>query len=107
MQITGQGALITGGASGLGLATARRLSAAGARVAIVDLPNSPGEEIAAELGGLFLPADVTSSEQVAAAVASAHTVAPLRVVVNCAGIAPPRRCSTATATRQTSTHSSA
>ncbi|GAA2883881.1 SDR family NAD(P)-dependent oxidoreductase [Microbacterium esteraromaticum] len=91
MQITGQGALITGGASGLGLATARRLSAAGARVAIIDLPSCPGEEIAAELGGLFLPADVTSSEQVAAAVASAHAVAPLRVVVNCAGIAPPAK----------------
>ena len=91
MQITGQGALITGGASGLGLATARRLSAAGARVAIIDLPNSAGEEIAAELGGLFLPADVTSSEQIAAAVASAHAVAPLRVVVNCAGIAPPAK----------------
>lgn len=91
MQITGQGALITGGASGLGLATARRLSAAGARVAIIDLPTSAGEEIAAELGGLFLPADVTSSEQIAAAVASAHTVAPLRIVVNCAGIAPPAK----------------
>lgn len=91
MQITGQGALITGGASGLGLATARRLSAAGARVAIIDLPSSAGEEIAAELGGLFLPADVTSSEQIAAAVASAHTVAPLRIVVNCAGIAPPAK----------------
>ncbi len=91
MQITGQGALITGGASGLGLATARRLSAAGARVAIIDLPTSAGEEIAAELGGLFLPADVTSSEQIAVAVASAHTVAPLRIVVNCAGIAPPAK----------------
>lgn len=91
MQIKGQGALITGGASGLGLATARRLSAAGARVAIIDLPTSAGEEIAAELGGLFLPADVTSSEQIAAAVASAHTVAPLRIVVNCAGIAPPAK----------------
>jgi len=91
MQITGQGALITGGASGLGLATARRLSAAGARVAIIDLPNSPGEQIAAELGGLFLPADVTDSGQVAAAVASAHAVAPLRVVINCAGIAPPAK----------------
>ncbi|MEV8220013.1 3-hydroxyacyl-CoA dehydrogenase [Microbacterium sp. NPDC077391] len=91
MQITGQGALITGGASGLGLATARRLSAAGARVAIIDLPSSAGEEIAAELGGLFLPADVTSSEQIAAAVASAHTVAPLRIVVSCAGIAPPAK----------------
>lgn len=91
MQITGQGALITGGASGLGLATARRLASAGAQVTIIDLPNSAGEEIAAELGGVFAPADVTSAEQVAAAVASAQAVAPLRVVVNCAGIAPPAK----------------
>jgi len=91
MQITGQGALITGGASGLGLATARRLAAAGAQVTIIDLPNSAGSEIAAELGGVFAPADVTSAEQVAAAVASAQAIAPLRVVVNCAGIAPPAK----------------
>ncbi|MEJ1087900.1 SDR family NAD(P)-dependent oxidoreductase [Microbacterium sp. Mu-80] len=91
MQITGQGALITGGASGLGLATARRLAAAGAQVAIVDLPGSNGAEIAAELGGVFTPADVTSPDEVAAAVASAQAIAPLRVVVNCAGIAPPAK----------------
>src|SRR5690606_14445913 len=91
MQITGQGALITGGASGLGLATARRLAAAGAQVTIIDLPSSAGEEIAAELGGVFAPADVTSADQVAAAVASAQAIAPLRVVVNCAGIAPPAK----------------
>ncbi|MDT0158079.1 SDR family NAD(P)-dependent oxidoreductase [Microbacterium sp. ARD32] len=91
MQITGQGALITGGASGLGLATARRLAAAGAQVTIVDLPSSAGDELAAELGGTFAPADVTSVEQVAAAVASAQAAAPLRVVVNCAGIAPPAK----------------
>lgn len=91
MQISGQGALVTGGASGLGLATARALAAAGARVTVVDLPNSRGEEIAAELGGAFAPADVTSAEQVAVAVATAQAVAPLRVVVNCAGIAPPAK----------------
>ncbi|MFC7787577.1 SDR family NAD(P)-dependent oxidoreductase [Microbacterium sp. MAHUQ-60] len=91
MHITGQGALITGGASGLGLATARRLAAAGAQVTIIDLPDSPGAEIAAELGGAFAPADVTSAEQVTAAVASAQAIAPLRVVVNCAGIAPPAK----------------
>ncbi|WP_193597195.1 SDR family NAD(P)-dependent oxidoreductase [Microbacterium sp. YJN-G] len=91
MQITGQGALVTGGASGLGLATARRLAAAGAQVTIVDLPNSAGEEIAAELGGIFAAADVTSADEVAAAVASAESIAPLRVVVNCAGIAPPAK----------------
>ena len=67
MQITGQGALITGGASGLGLATARRLAAAGAQVTIIDLPTSAGEEIAAELGGLFAPADVTSVDGLRAA----------------------------------------
>lgn len=91
MQISGQGALVTGGASGLGLATARKLAAAGAQVTIIDLPNSRGEEIAAELGGAFAPADVTSAEEVAAAVATAQAIAPLRVVVNCAGIAPPAK----------------
>lgn len=88
MQVSGQGALITGGASGLGLATARRLAAAGAHVTIVDLPSSQGADLAAELDGLFVAADVTSSEEVRAAVAVAHTAAPLRIVVNCAGIAP-------------------
>lgn len=91
MNISGQGALITGGASGLGLATARRLAASGAQVTIVDLPSSAGSEIAAELGGAFSAADVTSADEVAAAVASAQAVAPLRVVVNCAGIAPPAK----------------
>jgi len=89
MNISGQGALVTGGASGLGLATARRLAAAGAQVTIIDLPSSSGEEIAAELGGTFVAADVTSAEEVAAAVAQAAS--PLRVVVNCAGIAPPAK----------------
>ncbi|MFE6734985.1 SDR family NAD(P)-dependent oxidoreductase [Microbacterium sp. NPDC057650] len=89
MQISGAGALVTGGASGLGLATARRLAAAGAQVTIVDLPNSAGAEIAAELGGFFAPADVTDVDQVRAAVAEA--LDPLRIVVNCAGIAPPAK----------------
>ena len=91
MQISGQGALITGGASGLGLATARRLADAGAHVTIIDLPSSNGAELAAELGGLFVPADVTSVEEVQDAVAQAQAAAPLRVVVNCAGIAPPAK----------------
>ncbi|REJ03849.1 SDR family NAD(P)-dependent oxidoreductase [Microbacterium bovistercoris] len=89
MQISGAGALVTGGASGLGLATARRLAAAGAQVTIVDLPNSAGAEIAAELGGFFAPADVTDVDQVRAAVA--ESLDPLRIVVNCAGIAPPAK----------------
>ncbi|MCZ4301849.1 SDR family NAD(P)-dependent oxidoreductase [Microbacterium oxydans] len=91
MQISGQGALITGGASGLGLATARRLVAAGAHVTIIDFASSKGAEVADEIGGLFVAADVTSAEEVQAAVAAAQSAAPLRVVVNCAGIAPPAK----------------
>ncbi|MFS0910670.1 SDR family NAD(P)-dependent oxidoreductase [Microbacterium sp. 179-I 3D2 NHS] len=91
MQISGQGALITGGASGLGLATARRLAAAGGHVTIIDLASSKGAEVAEELGGLFVPADVTSVDEVQAAVSAAQAAAPLRVVVNCAGIAPPAK----------------
>ncbi|KAA9108259.1 SDR family NAD(P)-dependent oxidoreductase [Microbacterium rhizomatis] len=91
MNLTGASALVTGGASGLGLATARRLAAAGAAVTIIDLPSSAGAAIADELGGTFAPADVTDPEQVAAAVKIAAAAGPLRVVVNCAGIAPPAK----------------
>ncbi|MFN3950572.1 SDR family NAD(P)-dependent oxidoreductase [Microbacterium sp.] len=91
MDIAGASALVTGGASGLGLATARRLAGAGAHVTIVDLPSSAGAEIAAELGGSFAGADVTDAEQIAAAAALAAEAGPLRVVVNCAGIAPPAK----------------
>ncbi|MEV4737363.1 MULTISPECIES: SDR family NAD(P)-dependent oxidoreductase [unclassified Microbacterium] len=91
MQIQGSSALITGGASGLGLATARALTAAGAVVTILDLPSSAGAELARELGGAFAPGDVTSPEDAAAAVSAAQTAAPLRIVVNCAGIAPPAK----------------
>jgi len=91
MEIAGSSAIVTGGASGLGLATARRLAAEGAHVVIIDLPASPGADIAAELGGTFVAADVTDVDQVAAAVAQAATHGPLRVVVNCAGIAPPAK----------------
>lgn len=91
MQIQGSSALITGGASGLGLATARVLAAAGAHVTLLDLPSSAGAELAAELGGTFAPGDVTSSVDAAAAVAAAQAAAPLRIVVNCAGIAPPAK----------------
>jgi len=91
MEIAGASALVTGGASGLGLATASRLAAAGAHVVIIDLPTSPGAERAQDIGGTFVAADVTDPDQVAAAVAAAGEHGPLRVVVNCAGIAPPAK----------------
>ncbi|MHC2999862.1 SDR family NAD(P)-dependent oxidoreductase [Microbacterium sp. HJ5] len=91
MDLTGASALVTGGASGLGLATARRLAASGATVTILDLPGSAGADAAAELGGSFAAADVTDPGQVAAAVEQAASAGPLRVVVNCAGIAPPAK----------------
>ena len=70
MKIEGLGALVTGGASGLGEATARLLADRGADVALLDLPRSKGTDVAKEIGAntLFLPADVTSEEQVAAAI---------------------------------------
>jgi NAD(P)-dependent dehydrogenase (short-subunit alcohol dehydrogenase family) len=91
MQIDGTHALITGGASGLGLATARRLLAKGAVVFLVDLPSSDGAAVASELGANahFLPGDVTDADQMAAAVAEASSGGPLRIVANCAGIAAP------------------
>ncbi len=86
MDITDAVAVITGGASGLGLATARRLRAAGAQVVLLDLPTSAGEQVAAEIGAHFAATDVTSTEQVEAALDQAVELGPLRVVVNCAGI---------------------
>ena len=86
MNIEGAAALVTGGASGLGLATATRLAAAGAKVTIVDLPSAPGAEQAAAIGGTFAPADVTDEAQVGAALDAAAEHGPIRVVVNCAGI---------------------
>lgn len=103
MDIKGTVALITGGASGLGAATARRLFDAGASVVLVDLPSSAGDAFAAELNtrgeapagvqagnrAVFVPADVTSESEVQAAVDAAVALGPLRIVVNCAGIATP------------------
>ena len=89
MQIDGCSALVTGGASGLGNATARALTEAGARVVILDLPSSEGEKAAVALGphARFVAADVTDEAEVQAAVDAASALGPLRVVVNCAGIA--------------------
>lgn len=91
MQIQGTTALITGGASGLGNATARALLAAGAEVFLLDLPGEAGEKAAAELGerAHFIGADVTDEEAVALAVQQAAAGGTLRIVVNCAGVATP------------------
>jgi 3-hydroxyacyl-CoA dehydrogenase / 3-hydroxy-2-methylbutyryl-CoA dehydrogenase len=89
MRIEGKGALVTGGASGLGKATVEALHAAGAGVVIVDLPQSQGEVFAKELGdrARFAAADVTAPEQVQAAVAAAaEAFGGLHIAVNCAGI---------------------
>jgi NAD(P)-dependent dehydrogenase (short-subunit alcohol dehydrogenase family) len=87
VQISGITALVTGGASGLGLASAKRLVASGASVVIADLPTSPGEEVAKELGAsaVFAPTDVTDTDQVEAALDAAEKFGPLRAVVHCAG----------------------
>lgn len=86
MQLRDTSALVTGGASGLGAATARRLAAAGANVVVCDLNVDAGEAIAAELGGAFARTDVTEPDDVAAAIEVAAEMGPLRSLVNCAGI---------------------
>jgi NAD(P)-dependent dehydrogenase (short-subunit alcohol dehydrogenase family) len=88
MDVNGSVALITGGASGLGLASAERLLEAGAHVVILDLPSSPGEQVADKLGerARFAPGDVTDEASVAAALDLAAGLGPLRVAVNCAGV---------------------
>ncbi|MGD6979055.1 MULTISPECIES: SDR family NAD(P)-dependent oxidoreductase [Citricoccus] len=85
MDINGASVVVTGGASGLGQATVRRLIQDGARVVILDLPSSRGEEVAAELGATFAPADVTDPDSVNAALDAAEDQAPLRALVHCAG----------------------
>ncbi len=87
MQLENTSALVTGGASGLGEATVRALAARGAHVVVVDLNEQRGGDVAASVQGHYAACDVTNAEQVIAAIASATAVAPLRSVVNCAGIA--------------------
>jgi NAD(P)-dependent dehydrogenase (short-subunit alcohol dehydrogenase family) len=88
MRIEGAAALVTGGASGLGEATVRRLTAAGAAVTIVDRDEKRADALAAELGGQVraIAADVGDPDQVKAAVDLAASGSPLRIAVNCAGI---------------------
>ena len=93
MQCTDAVAVVTGGASGLGLATVKQLVADGAKAVIVDLPSSDGAAVADELGDAvaFSPADVTDADAVSAALDVADELGPLRIAVNCAGIGPPQR----------------
>jgi NAD(P)-dependent dehydrogenase (short-subunit alcohol dehydrogenase family) len=87
MRTDGIVSLVTGGASGLGRATAQALAARGAHVVLLDLPGSAGEAVAKELGERvhFAPADVTDTESVEAALDRAEALGPLRAVVHCAG----------------------
>ncbi len=86
MQLDGVVALVTGGGSGLGRATAEGLAAADARVVVLDLPASAGQEVADAVGGAFVPADVADADEVQGAVDRAAELGPLRVAVSCAGI---------------------
>ncbi|MEU0513177.1 MULTISPECIES: 3-hydroxyacyl-CoA dehydrogenase [unclassified Amycolatopsis] len=88
MEVGNAVALVTGGASGLGLATVKELHGKGAKVVIVDLPSSQGEAVAKELGDgvVFAAADVTDEAQVSAALDAAEALGTLRIAVNCAGI---------------------
>jgi NAD(P)-dependent dehydrogenase (short-subunit alcohol dehydrogenase family) len=85
MNLSGASALVTGGASGLGAATSRRLAASGAHVVVLDLNEALGKEFAEEIGGSFALGDVTEPTQVDAALDVAEEHGPLRALVHCAG----------------------
>ena len=88
MDLNGISAIVSGGASGLGAATARVLAAAGATVIVADLNEEAGRSVASEIGGKFARTDVVDENSVRAAVAAAEAAGPpLRVAVSCAGIA--------------------
>src|SRR6201997_5530839 len=92
MQLKGQAVIVTGGASGLGAATARKLAAQGARVAVCDLNAKLAETVAAEIGGVAVICDVSDAASAEAAVAEAAKAhGPARVLVNCAGIGVAKR----------------
>ena len=86
MDINGASAIVTGAASGIGAAAARQLAARGAVVVVADLQAEKGEKLAQEIGGVFAQVDVTRTDQIGAAVRAAAEIAPLRAVVNSAGI---------------------
>ena len=86
MELTKTSAVVTGGASGLGEATARALAARGVSVVVADLSDDKGLAVASEIGGTYVHCDVTNTEQVIAAIEAAKSMAPLWSAVNCAGI---------------------
>jgi len=86
MDINGASAIVTGGASGIGAAAARQLAARGARVVVADLQDERGQALADEIGGVFAHVDVTRTDDITAAVEQAVGLAPLRAVVNSAGV---------------------
>src|SRR3954467_11682234 len=92
MQLKDQAAIVTGGASGLGAATARKLAARGAKVAVFDLNIKLAEELAEEIGGVAIACDVADAASgEAAVIAASKAHGPARVLVNCAGIGVAKR----------------
>ena len=92
MKIEGHAALVTGGASGLGEATARELARLGAKVAVLDVNGELAEKVAAEIGGMSCVGDITSSESASAAIAQAAAAhGPARILMNIAGIGTAKR----------------
>ena len=91
MELSGTSAIVTGGASGIGAASARNLTKRGARCVLIDLNDDLGEALASELSGLYVRADVADPEQVEVAIAAATDLGPLRALVNSAGIGYPGR----------------
>jgi len=92
MQLKDQAAIVTGGASGLGAATARMLAAGGARVAVCDLNAKLAETLASEIGGIAVACDVADAASAEAAIAAASKAhGPARILVNCAGIGVAKR----------------
>jgi NAD(P)-dependent dehydrogenase (short-subunit alcohol dehydrogenase family) len=86
MDITGASAIVTGGASGIGAASARLLAERGAKVVVADLQEERGQELATEIGGAFAKVDVTNTDDIVNAVEMAKSMGPVRVLVNSAGI---------------------
>jgi NAD(P)-dependent dehydrogenase (short-subunit alcohol dehydrogenase family) len=92
MHPNGHAALVTGGGSGLGRATAAKLASAGAKVAILDINIDAARAAAAKIGGIAIACDVADADQTAAAVAQARAQqGPARILINCAGIGPAKR----------------